>query len=266
MVRIDVTNVLFLDIETVCGVKTFEELNPTMQILWAHKASKIERREVEPEEISALYKDRAAIYAEFGKIVCISVGIVHRDKEGKLFVRLKSFASDDEKELLEDFADLMNQYYTNPAKQYICGHNVKEFDVPYMCRRMVVNQVWLPNMMQLFGKKPWELSHLLDTMNMWKFGDYKNYTSLKLLAGVLGFPSPKDDIDGSEVGRVYWDEDDLERIAVYCEKDVLATIQLLLRFLYQPLLEEDQITFLGRENKERKDEEEKEKKDSKKKK
>ena len=257
MIRIDVTNVLFLDIETVCGVSNFEELDPTMQVLWADKASKIERRELTDEEISQLYKDRAAIYAEFGKIVCISVGIVHRDKLGKLFVRLKSFASDDEKELLEDFADLLNQYYTNPQKQYICGHNVKEFDVPYMCRRMVVNQVFLPNLMQLYGKKPWETQHLLDTMNLWKFGDYKNYTSLKLLAGVLGFPSPKDDIDGSQVGRVYWEEGDLDRIAVYCEKDVLATMQLLLKFLYQPILKEDQITFLGRENKERKTEKKK---------
>ena len=260
MVRIDVTNVLFLDIETVCGVSNFEELDPTMQVLWAHKASKIERREVTEEEISALYKDRAAIYAEFGKIVCISVGIVHRDKQGKLFVRLKSFASDDEKELLEDFSDLLNQYYNNPQKQYICGHNVKEFDVPYMCRRMVVNQVFLPNLLQLFGKKPWETQHLLDTMTMWKFGDYKNYTSLKLLAGVLGFPSPKDDIDGSQVGRVYWEEGDLDRISLYCEKDVLATMQLLLKFLYQPLLEEEQVTFLGRENKERNTEKEKNKK------
>jgi predicted PolB exonuclease-like 3'-5' exonuclease len=110
-----------------------------------------------------------------------------------------------------------------------------------MCRRMVVNQLPLPKMLDIAGKKPWETKHLLDTMELWKFGDRKSYTSLKVLAAVLGFPSPKDDIDGSEVGRVFWQEDDLDRIAHYCEKDVLATAQLFFRYQRKPLLEEDQV-------------------------
>jgi DNA polymerase elongation subunit (family B) len=220
-----------------------------MQELWSYKAPHALRRsgeELSEEEVSEAYNEKAGIYAEFGKIVCISVGIVVRDKNNHLSVRLKSFASDDEKKVLTDFAELLNQYYQDPARQYICGHNIKEFDIPYICRRMVIHQVTHPAMLQLHGKKPWETKHLLDTLELWKFGDFKNYTSLKLLAGVLGFPSPKDDIDGSEVGRVYWEEEDLERIAVYCEKDVLATVQLLLKFMYMPLLTDDQVTFVDR--------------------
>src|SRR5690606_16634374 len=143
---------------------------------------------------ASLYKDRAAIYSEFGKIICISVGIVFRDKNQRLSLRLKSFADEDEAKLLSDFAALLNQYYKNPDRQFICGHNIKEFDVPYICRRMVVHQIVHPGMLQLHGKKPWETKHLLDTLELWKFGDAKSFTSLKLLAAVLGFPSPKDDM------------------------------------------------------------------------
>lgn len=249
--RLDVTKILFLDIETVSGVKQFSDLSETMQGLWRHKAKSALKRyndELTDEEISSAYTDRAGIFSEFGKICCISVGFISRDKaSGKMSVRLKSYENHDEKILLTEFAQLMNQYYQDTERQYICGHNVKEFDVPYIGRRMVIHQIPLPKMFQLYGKKPWETKHLLDTMNMWKFGDYKNYTSLKLLAGALGFPSPKDDIDGSEVGRVYWEEDDLERIAIYCEKDVLATIRLLLKLLYMPDVEDDQVTFLDRQ-------------------
>ena len=242
--QIDIANVLFLDIETVSGVSEFDELDETFQELWGIKSKSLRRGEENPDDWEALaqtYSDRAAIYAEFGKIICISVGIVIRDANNKLAVRLKSFAGHDEAKILTDFAQLINQHYNHPDKNYLCGHNIKEFDIPYICRRMVVQQIKLPGMLDLTGKKPWETKHLLDTMELWKFGDYKSYTSLKLLAAVLGFPSPKDDIDGSEVGRVYWEEQDVERIAVYCEKDVLATIQLLLRFKRMPLMETDQV-------------------------
>ncbi|MEM9929805.1 MAG: ribonuclease H-like domain-containing protein, partial [Bacteroidota bacterium] len=193
------------------------------------------------EELADSYQDKAAIFAEFGKIVCISVGFVFRDKDKRLKIRLKSFANRNEKILLQEFGVMLDQYYGDLKRQFICGHNIKEFDVPYMCRRFVVNQLPLPKMLQIHGRKPWELEHLLDTMTLWKFGDYKSYTSLKLLAGVLGFPTPKDDIDGSQVGRVFWEDDDLERIATYCEKDVLATAQLFFRYQLKPLLEEDQV-------------------------
>ncbi|MBR9922079.1 MAG: 3'-5' exonuclease, partial [Bacteroidetes bacterium] len=241
---IDVARILFLDVECVSGEASWSDLDPTMQDLWSGKARSILRNaDPDPDEetIAALYEEKAGIFAEFGKAICISVGVMTRDSSGKLQLRLKSFAGDSEAEVLTEFNKLIDQYYPDPAKYYFCGHNIKEFDVPYLCRRMVVHQIPHPRPFQLYGKKPWETKHLLDTMELWKFGDRKNYTALKLLAGVLGFPSPKDDIDGSEVGRVYWQEKDLARISHYCEKDVLATVQLFLRFKYMPLLEEDQV-------------------------
>lgn len=244
---IDITKVLFLDIETVSGSPSYGEMDETMQQLWGYKAPSALRRygeELTGEELSESYTEKAGIFAEFGKIVCISVGFMYRDKMDKrLRIRLKSFADKDERQLLEDFNNMLDQYYGNTADQFICGHNIKEFDVPYMCRRTVINQLKLPRMLDIVDKKPWETKHLLDTMALWKFGDFKAYTSLKLLAGVFGFPTPKDDIDGSDVGRVFWQEDDLPRIATYCEKDVLATAQLFLRYQLKPLLEEDQVQY-----------------------
>jgi len=247
---IDIANVLFLDVECVSGEPNFEEVQEPMRALWAHKARGITRSEedLDEEALAETYLDRAAIYAEFGKIVCISVGFVTRDKEDqRLRLRLKSFASENEQELLEEFAQLLNQFFNNPNRHFLCGHNIKEFDVPYICRRMVVNQMPFPKLLDITGKKPWETKHLLDTMELWKFGDRKSFTSLKLLAAVLNFPSPKDDIDGSQVGRVFWDENDLDRIALYCEKDVLATVQLFLRLQRRPILEEDQVVHVTRE-------------------
>jgi 3'-5' exonuclease len=248
--KIDITDVLFLDIETVSGCRSYEDLTPAFQKLWKLKVPSILKQYDEPitEEIAAkAYVEKAGIFAEFGKIICISVGIVVRNAEtGSLHVRLKSFEDHDEKKLLQDFSDLVSNYYSNTKKHFLCGHNLKEFDVPYICRRMLINQMPLPRPLDISGLAPWELKHLLDTMAMWRFGDFKNYTALKLLCECFGVPSPKDDIDGSDVGRVYWEEDDLHRIAVYCEKDVLAVVQLLLRYKRQPLLEGSQITFVGR--------------------
>lgn len=247
--QIDIAQVLFLDIETVSGKSSWGELPEAMQELWRHKSQSLAgtKEPLSDEDTAQWFQDRAAIYAEFGKIICISVGIVYRDREDKsLRVRLKSFANDDERVLLQEFADLLKQYYPDPKRHFLCGHNIKEFDVPYMCRRMVVNQLAFPTLLDISGKKPWETAHLVDTMELWKFGDRKSYTSLKLLAATLDFPSPKDDIDGSQVGRVYWDENDLDRIALYCEKDVLATIQLFQRFKREPILEEHQVSHVGR--------------------
>lgn len=245
--QIDITRMLFLDVETVSGAARYDQLDETFRQLWAYKAPSVLRRYGEvltDEELATAYTDRAAIFAEFGKIVCISVGAVYRDKDKQLKLRLKSFADRDEAKLLTDFNELLDQYYGDPGKYFLCGHNIKEFDVPYMCRRTVINQLKLPALLDISGKKPWETKHLVDTMDLWKFGDRKAYVSLKLLAAVLGFPSPKDDIDGSDVGRVFWEEDDVERIAVYCEKDVLATVQLFLKYQRKPLFEEEQIFFV----------------------
>ena len=243
--NIDIANVLFLDIETVSAKPDYQSMSDDFKELWALKSRQFSRHqegETSEEELEELFQARAGIFAEFGKIVCISVGVVHRDKEDQLLkVRLKSFASENESELLHEFSQMVFKYYNNTNKFYFCGHNIKEFDIPYICRRMVVNQLPLPTALSLFGKKPWETQHLLDTLELWKFGDRKHFTSLKLLAALLGFPSPKDDMDGSDVGRVYWQEKGLDRIAFYCEKDVLATIQLFLRFKRMPLLEADQV-------------------------
>ncbi len=242
-----ISNILFLDIETVSGKAQFEDLNEDFQYLWSEKAGhilKIPKEDVDAEKAAAAYKDRAGIYAEFGKIICISVGFMVPDGEGGFQLRLKSFASDDEHHLLSEFKQLLEQYYNNPQSHGLCGHNIKEFDIPYICRRMLINQIPLPYILDIGGKKPWELNYLIDTLVLWKFGDYKNYTSLKLLAAAFGFPSPKDDIHGGEVGRVYWEENDLERIAVYCEKDVAATTQLYLKYKCLPVLPEDKIKSL----------------------
>jgi 3'-5' exonuclease len=234
---LDITNVLFFDIETVPSSPNYSDLDETWQYLWTHKAKGILRKTDEEmsEDDAANVYDRAGIYAEFGQIVCISVGIFARDKAtGELSVRLKSYASKDEAELLRGFSEMLNKHFPYPEKHYLCGHNIKEFDVPFICRRMVIHQMPFPALLNVTGKKPWETKHLLDTMELWKFGDNKAHTSLKLLAATLGFPSPKDDIDGSQVRGVFYDEGDVDRIARYCEKDVVAVMQLMLRYKRMP--------------------------------
>lgn len=247
--NIDIANILFLDLECVSSQPSYDDLDETFQELWHSKSKNLLKKaeaDLSGEEVEMLYREKAAIYAEFGKIICISVGIIVRDADQKLGVRLKSFSHQDEKQLLRDFCQLLSQYYNNPDKFFLCGHNIKEFDIPYICRRLVVHQLEFPKLLQIHGKKPWEVKYLLDTMELWKFGDVKTFTSLKVLAAVLGFPSPKDDIDGSDVGRVYWEEHDLDRISFYCEKDVLASVQLFLRFRRLPILTADQIVHVNR--------------------
>ncbi len=242
----DLSNILFLDIETVSQYPKYEQLSDRLKPLWEKKAKSILRKydeDLSEDEIAQTYTDRAAIFAEFGKIVCISVGFISRDKDSlKPTLRLKSFANKDEKVLLQEFAELLTQHYNNSNKHGICGHNIKEFDIPYICRRLIINQLPLPSILNIAGKKPWETKHLIDTLTLWKFGDYKNYTSLNLLTAIFDIPSPKDDIDGSQVGVTFWNEDDgLERITAYCEKDVLATAQLYMRFSLAPLIDDENV-------------------------
>ena len=230
----DFSKILFLDIETVSHETTFYQLSERMQKLWAHKAEQIGKGD-ENATPESLY-ERAGIYAEFGKIVFISVGFFNSNR-----FRIKSFYSHDEKTLLTDFADMLNRFYSAPDAQ-LCAHNGKEFDFPYIARRMMINGIQIPRILQVAGKKPWE-TNFIDTMELWKFGDFKSYTSLDLLCAILDIPTPKDDINGSEVGRVYWQENDLERIRTYCQKDVLAIAQLMRRFTYQPLIADDQVDY-----------------------
>jgi predicted PolB exonuclease-like 3'-5' exonuclease len=230
-----VENILFIDLETVSITPKFEELSPRMQALWEKKSIRYQRNDIEKGPAD-LYVDKAAIHAEFGKIICISCGLVKFDRKGKPSIKLRSYAGDDEKKLLAEFGDMVK--WANSEGRTLCAHNGKEFDFPYLCRRFVINSLPIPNVLSIQGKKPWEVN-LLDTMDLWKFGDYKAFTSLDLLTSILEIPSPKDDIDGSQVGRVYWEEKDLERIVKYCEKDVEATAQVLLRMSRLPLLGEN---------------------------
>jgi uncharacterized protein YprB with RNaseH-like and TPR domain len=226
--NIKITNVLFLDVETAPLVYKYKDLNEKMKPLWD---SKFRFQQAETPE--SLYK-KAGVYAEFSKIICISVGFFN---DGTF--RVKSFSGNDEKVILEDFSTLLNKHF-NRKEHMLCAHNGKEFDFPFLCRRMLINGVKLPKALNISGKKPWEINHL-DTMELWKFGDYKNYTSLNLLANIFDIPTPKDDIDSSDVARVYWEEKNLKRIVAYCQKDVLTVAQLLLRFMGQPLIEEKNV-------------------------
>jgi len=231
LTHIGIDKILFLDIETVPCVYKFDDLDPKTQELYTLKTRFIQDRE--ERDASEVY-DRAGIYAEFGKVICISTAFVNGNT-----LRVKSFYGDDEKVVLEDFALLLNKYFAS-NDQYLCGHNIKEFDIPFLARRMVINGLELPNMLDLAGKKPWEVRHL-DTMELWKFGDYKHFTSLSLLTHIFGIPTPKDDISGADVSRVYWEEQDLERIKVYCEKDTIAVAQLLMKFKNLPLINDEYI-------------------------
>ena len=233
--NIDLQQVLVLDIETAPQYPSFNELPVDYQQLWDQK-TRFQRRD---GETAAEFYSRGGILAEFGKIICISVGIFTKKKE--LSLRVKSFYGDEEKVVIQAFIDLLNK---QSDSLILCAHNGKEFDFPYLCRRMLINGLQIPSQLNIQGKKPWEIIHL-DTMDLWKFGDYKNYTSLKLLAAVFNIPSPKDDIDGSMVHKVYWEENDLERIRIYCEKDVITTAQILLKFKSLPALSTDKITIVN---------------------
>lgn len=230
----DLKNILVLDIETVPQYSSYDQLDETWQKLWSKKINSYIREGVTAADVY----DRAGIYSEFGKLICISAGFFFEDK-GTLYFRVKSFAGDDEKEILKDFSDLLDSRY-NSNESLLCAHNGKEFDYPYIARRCLINGLKIPAILDNSGKKPWEI-RLLDTMDMWKFGDYKSYTSLNLLAAVFGIPSPKDDIDGSQVWSVYWKDKDLERIRTYCQKDVVTVAQLLLKFKGMQLLGQENI-------------------------
>lgn len=224
-------NILFLDIETTSGVATYEDLPQRMQTHWDRKAKNILKEDtVTKSIISESYTERSAIYAEFNKIVCISVGYLDF-KNYDTVLKVKSFFGHEEKEILYDFKKLLTKHYNNIDKYYLCGHNIKEFDCPVICRRMLVNGIEHPKLLRLSRKKPWQLEHLLDTLNMWKFGDYKSYISLDLLSAILEVPSSKDDTVGSLVSKIYWEENDLNRIVEYCQKDVVTTAKVFLKLV-----------------------------------
>ena len=228
---IQLHNILFLDIETVPQHDGHENMPDEWKILWDLKASYLIRNK-ETETSQSIYS-RAGIYAEFGKIICISCGVLQGTGPEKKLI-LKSFCGHDEKLLLHQFSEMLNRWCSDGNK-CLCAHNGKEFDFPYLCRRLIVNHLPIPEILKLHGRKPWDVPHL-DTLELWKFGDYKSYTSLNLLAHTLGVSTPKDDIDGSKVHEVYWKEKNLDRIATYCQKDVVTVAQVFLRMNGEPLI------------------------------
>lgn len=243
--HLDLEQVLFLDIETVPEAQQLSELDADWQALWADKANgrwASDRRAADPDLTPDALYPSAGLFAEFGRVICLSIGLLQR---GQFFV--KSYAGDNEAELLTEFAQYLDKAASQPDGQdgkrrilHLCAHNGKEFDFPFLGRRMIVHQVPLPQLLRIQGKRPWEVPHL-DTLELWKFGDYKAFTSLRLLAHRLGLPSPKDDISGSDVYRVYYEAHDLPRIVAYCQKDVVTLARVLQRMLYKPVLTDAQI-------------------------
>lgn len=231
--KINLEHILFLDIETVPQQSAFNEMDEEYQKLYADK-TKYQRRD---DSTAEEFYDRAGIWAEFGKICCISVGFFKLVGENRSF-RTTTYSGTEETILIA-FKELLEKHF-NKNHHVLCAHNGKEFDFPYIARRMVIHGIKIPAKLNLFGKKPWEVKHL-DTLELWKFGDHKHYTSLKLLTKILNIPSPKTDIDGSQVRDVYYDENDVERIILYCERDVVAIAQVILRFRNEPLLRDDEV-------------------------
>lgn len=236
--KIDLSKILVLDIETVPQYPSFADVPEKWQSLWSKKSATLRKTEGESE---ADVYPRAGIYAEFGKIVCISCGFFSSAGRSYQF-RVKSFYGSDEAKLLTDFNYMLEKHFSDIGSS-LCAHNGKEFDYPYIARRCLLNGLEIPSLLDIAGKKPWEVN-LLDTMELWKFGDYKNYTSLELLAASFGIPTPKDDIDGSMVWKVFWQENDIERIMTYCQKDVVTVAQLMLKFRNEAMLTDDQIILI----------------------
>lgn len=233
------SQILVIDIETIRSTATYDDLSERMQKQWDKKAFNLRNiEEITPDE---MYHERAGIYAEFGQVIVIAVGFyVYQEEEWHF--RVRSIVNDDEKQLLEEFVELLTKF--KPNTTFLCGHNGKEFDFPYIARRLLVNGLPLPEIIDTAGKKPWEVNHI-DTMELWKFGDYKHFTSLDLLAAIFKIPSSKSDIDGSQISHVYYQENEegkgLKRIAEYCARDVIVTAQLLLRLKGLPLMDENNI-------------------------
>ncbi len=239
-------HILFLDVETVARSRTYDELDDPGKRLWQQKIGYMARRDDHPwkeSDYAQGYLDKAAIYAEFGKIIVISAGIISQTESGAMNLRIKSFYGHEEREILEDFVTIMNKNFHDPNLHILCGHNIREFDIPYLCRRMTILGIPLPGLFNITGKKPWEVRYIADTLEMWKFGDHKNYTSLDLLAYTLAIPSPKESLDGSKVGHAYWEDNRLEDIKQYCERDVVTVARVYLKLNNRGLLRDEDITI-----------------------
>ncbi len=231
------SDLFLIDIETVPKFSNINELSAEDRNLFFDKISKTMPENFVQEEA---YQQKAGILAEFGKVICISAGFFYKDKAGRTCLRIKSIFNHNEKLLLKEFIEISGKFFRHKNRVEFAGHNIREFDVPFLCRRMIINQISLPTYMYMHGAKPWEIS-MTDTLQWWKFGDYKNYISLHLLSSILGIPTSKDDIDGSMVQQVYYKENNLQRIVNYCQKDVVTVAQVIQRFKNLPLIEAENI-------------------------
>jgi hypothetical protein len=238
--NISLSNLLLIDIETVPEHPQFEMVPDHLKLLWGDKISKTVPENIAPAES---YPLKAGILAEFGKIICISVGYFYEDTDHNLCFKVKSICCESEKEILQNFLQITNSLFKIHTRFQFAGHNIREFDVPYICRRLLINNIELPAYLHFHAAKPWEVD-MIDTLQWWKFGDYKNYISLNLLANVLNVPASKGDMDGSKVRDVYYEEKDINRIAAYCEKDVIVVANVVLRFKNLPLLKEENISII----------------------
>lgn len=236
--EIDLKNVLFIDIETVPQFAAYEYLEENWKKLWSKKMNRYINEDVTAADVY----ERAGFHSEFGKIVCISAGCIVQNNEDSGF-RVKSYYGEDEKNILIEFSDMLNKNF-NSDECYLCAHNGKDFDYPYISRRCLINGIPIPSIIDVTGRKPWEI-RLLDTMDLWRFGDYKNFASLDLLAAVFGLASPKTEMDGSMVGKVFWLEKNLEQIKNYCQKDVVTMAQLLMRFKGMELLKDENVVYIN---------------------
>ena len=234
------TNLLLLDIETVPAHRSYDSLNTNWQSLWWDKISKTVPENISPDES---YKMKAGILAEFGKIICISTAFFYENEDKETCLKMKSVYGDDECVLLKEFVTLCDKMYQHQNQFQFGGHNIREFDIPFICRRLLINNLPLPDYLQLHDKRPWDVK-MFDTLAWWKFGDYKNYITLHLLANVLGIPTSKTDMDGSMVQDVYYKEKDLQRIVDYCQRDVVVTANVVLRFKNLSILNDNNIVIV----------------------
>lgn len=237
---IDIRNTLIIDIETASLAESYNDLDERLKKQWDRKAAFLKNEEQLPTD--ELFFERAGIYAEFGKIICIAAGLFIKTKSGEMGLRIKAYTGKNEKDILAGFKDLINNKLDG-EKLILCAHNGKDFDFPYLCRRYLINELEIPTALQISGKKPWEINHI-DTMEMWKFGDRRNYSSLDLLASIFGINSSKKDLDGSMVNKVYYKDKGIKQIEAYCKQDVYVTANLFLKLNLMPAIKENNITFV----------------------
>ncbi len=242
MQHVSIHDMIFIDIETVSVSPDFSALDNSWKELWEEKTKRNLPADVSPGEF---YEQRAGVMAEFSKVVCISMGYFLREENLKL--RVKSYYNAEEKLLLQEFLQTMNRIEAHSRSWNFVGHNIKEFDIPFICRRLIVNDIAVPSFLDFQNMKPWE-TNIIDSFQYWRFGDYKNYTSLKLLAATLGIPSPKEDMDGSKVGKTYWQENDIKKIAEYCQRDVLTVANIILKFKNLPLIHQADVDYVSESN------------------